>query len=431
MHDPSRFLAGLNPNESDQMQDLLKNKIDQPLRAVVFDRFHAEEAYSHHVYKHQPDALRILDMQDFHALRFAREELVQLWDANNKQLMNETLMDQVMKAYPKLPCPSNTISKSSSVLLRELASIHRCDLTLVCSPEEKMLLHKRYGIPSKKLCVSSYLSESRPDYSMSFDSTRDFVTIGGFKHAPNVDAILWLHREIWPLIRQEVGVRSEFCFMICLCDEFRLTFIVLRQIPDAQMHVYGAYSEKARPIQNLSKQNGQNGFYLHGYARDLDQVFLGSVKPRILLAPIRFGAGIKGKIVDAWAHGVPVVTTPIGAEGCYSTSWCSGENGQYYNWGGEVSSGDAQDFATKAVKLYKDSHAWGVARHYSKCLLEELFDETSNAAKLVTTIDSAMKSMRERRSEDYLGAILWSQNYRSTEYFSRWLEVKNKKTQPP
>jgi len=327
MHDPSRFLAGLNPNESDQMQDLLKNKIDQPLRAVVFDRFHAEEAYSHHVYKHQPDALRILDMQDFHALRFAREELVQLWDANNKQLMNETLMDQVMKAYPKLPCPSNTISKSSSVLLRELASIHRCDLTLVCSPEEKMLLHKRYGIPSKKLCVSSYLTESRPDYSMSFDSTRDFVTIGGFKHAPNVDAILWLHREIWPLIRQE--------------------------IPDAQMHVYGAYSEKARPIQNLSKQNGQNGFYLHGYARDLDQVFLGSVKPRILLAPIRFGAGIKGKIVDAWAHGVPVVTTPIGAEGCYSTSWCSGENGQYYNWGGEVSSGERRILPQKPLSCIK------------------------------------------------------------------------------
>ena len=87
---------------------------------------------------------------------------------------------------------------------------------------------------------------------------------------------------------------------------------------------------------------------------------------RVLLAPRGFGAGIKGKIVDAWMHGLPVVTTPIGAEGMRPEDalWSDFESikDEEEDWGGRWRSLDAASFARDAVALHEDAGAWERAR---------------------------------------------------------------------
>ncbi len=64
-------------------------------------------------------------------------------------------------------------------------------------------------------------------------------------------------------------------------------------------------------LQSVATLSQASGFHIRGHAPSLDIMH----KYKACLAPLRFGAGLKGKIVDAWQHGLPVCTTPIGAEG--------------------------------------------------------------------------------------------------------------------
>jgi glycosyltransferase involved in cell wall biosynthesis len=103
-----------------------------------------------------------------------------------------------------------------------------------------------------------------------------FVTIGNFMHKPNVDSILWLKETLWPQIRA--------------------------QLPSAELHVWGAYAQD----RHRHLTNKKQGFFVKGHA---DDCFDTLSRYRVLLAPLRFGAGIKGKVADSWAVGTPVVTT--------------------------------------------------------------------------------------------------------------------------
>ena len=171
---------------------------------------------------------------------------------------------------------------------RELAAVHRCDLTLVCSPVETRLMRDRFGVraswetrPGFVLLREFFRGEKNREKNR-VRVARGFTTIGTFYHPPNVDAVRWLAAEVWPKIRES--------------------------LPDATMRVYGAYPTEA--VKQLHRPKEGPGARVRGVRGGGDGRVL-----RVLLAPLRFGAGIKGKIVDAWMHGLPVVTTPIGAEG--------------------------------------------------------------------------------------------------------------------
>lgn len=204
------------PNDEGAISRVLE--ASQP-SVVVFDRFFTEEAFSFRVREIAPEAVRVLDMQDVHSLRRARQQLV------------ERAGGSIGDAVAHRP------SAASDDLLRELASVHRSDLTLVCSPVELCMLHRSYGIPAQKLSLASFFcdeaaSDAEPAATgfgfgaqNGFEQRRHFMTIGGFKHPPNVDAVRWLASSIWPLIRA--------------------------QLPDAEMHVYGAYPTQA--VQQLHK----------------------------------------------------------------------------------------------------------------------------------------------------------------------------------
>ena len=118
----------------------------------------------------------------------------------------------------------------------------------------------------------------------------------------------------------------------------------------AELHVYGAYPTQ----QVLEFTNAYEGFFVHGFVEDASLVLENS---RVLLAPLRFGAGIKGKFTSAMLSGTPNITTSIGAEGM-----CSG-----LPWNGFIVD-DIEDFIDSAVELYTNEKRWKQAQQYG-CLL--------------------------------------------------------------
>ena len=119
---------------------------------------------------------------------------------------------------------------------------------------------------------------------MTFEERKDFIFVGNFLHEPNRDAVHYLKESVWPLIRA--------------------------QLPDAGMCIYGAYPSQSV----LQLHQPKERFFSLGRADDAQEVV---AKARVMLAPLRFGAGMKGKLLEAMQCGTPSVTTAIGAESMY------------------------------------------------------------------------------------------------------------------
>ncbi|PRW59577.1 glycosyl transferase [Chlorella sorokiniana] len=428
----------LPPNREAELESVLAEA--QPT-AVVFDRFYAEEAFSFRVRELAPSALRILDMQDFHALRAARQRAAEAGAP----------AADVLSAGP---------DASSPECLRELAAIHRSDLTLVCSPVELRLLAGHYGVPASKLVLAPFFAPPSPfDPAAAstaagaeaaaaapeavpappFEQRKHFLMIGNWRHPPNLDSARWACSEVWPALRQS------------LPPEHR----------DAELHLYGAYAAGA--AQQLHKPKA--GVHLKGFAPSLDIM----LQYRVLLAPLRYGAGLKGKVVDSWWHGLPVVTTPVGAEGMTADDaaaedvaaavagqaaslaaarlgpdraaegyiWQQGrqqaaaeqqqqqqQQTQQEDWGGLCGGTTAGGIAGAAALLYSDASLWQACQQRGFELLRLLYGRERNLGRVHAAVAAAQQQLEERRRQDFTGSMLWQQQLRATEYFSRWIELK-------
>eukprot|EP00890_Picochlorum_soloecismus_P001217 jgi/Picsp_1/2096/NSC_05561-R1_glycosyltransferase family 4 protein len=358
---------------------------------IIFDRYYIEEMFSFHCQKHCPQAMRVLDMQDVHALRTYRQKMV-------VERRMEDLND-VAALYP---------DSSYEPLLRELAAVLRSDLTLVCSPIELDLLEKVYGIPKRLLCEAGFFQPKSPfkDSSPGFDARRHAMMIGNFKHPPNLDSVQWACKTLWPKIRLEMQ---------------KSTGISSHMLPE--LHIFGAYSTEAQKSLN----DEANGIYLKGFAPSLDIM----LDYRILFAPLRFGAGLKGKIVEAWWHGMPVLTTRIGAEGMQSKGMQFEECSTEQQWGGSFRSFNTESLVLETCELYYNKEMWERSRLQGFYLLETLYDEERNLSCIQDAIDETWSKLEVIRRDNYLMNILWSQQYRSTEFFSRWIELKEQKNALP
>ncbi len=330
---------------------------------VVFDRFMVEEQFGWRVAEFAPQAIRILNTEDLHALRKAREEAL-------KKEVDFTITDW----------------RNHPLTLREVASIYRCDRTLMVSSFEVGLL-KELGIPDQLLLylplffdiVSTKEKAIWPD----FNTRTDFVTLGNGKHAPNVDALRVMKTTIWPQIRQ--------------------------QLPKAQLHVYGAYLP-----QHVYESNDPNtGFLVHGWAEDISDILRNA---RVLLAPLRFGAGIKGKLLDALRNGTPSVTTNIGSEGMFNDK----------NWGGRVAN-DWTEFSNAAVQLCSDEELWDQAQAEGIRIINEHFDKVTHQKRLEERLKYLEENLETHRTENFMGRLLQHQTLTSTKYIAKWIEAKNKK----
>jgi glycosyltransferase involved in cell wall biosynthesis len=339
---------------------------------VIFDRFMTEEQFGWRVEEQCPNALRVLETSDLHCLREARQ-----------QLLKQSLRD----GNENVPQVSDTelfqITAQQEIALREIAAIFRSDVSLVISAFEKDLLLRHFSVPEALLLHCPFLLDA-PDMSRwrRFDQREHFVTIGNFLHAPNWDAVQWLKQSIWSKIRA--------------------------QLPQAQLHIYGAYTpKKAREL-----HNEREGFLVQGWAEDAFSVM---AQARVCLAPLRFGAGIKGKLVDAMLCGTPSVTTSIGAESMHGN----------FPWPGVVED-DAQAFADAAVRLYGDEKGWLQSQQHCENILQQRFDKTRYGAVLIAQLQLANEQIAQRRLQNSIGRMLRHHQHKSTHYMARWIEEKNR-----
>lgn len=322
---------------------------------VIFDRFMIEEQFGWRVEKACPPALRVLDTSDLHCLREARQ--AQLKTGGALHLYNE-------------------------IALREIASIHRSDLTLMISEYEMEILRSRFSIPPRQIAYWPFGLEVGDAWFPRFEERRHFIMIGSFMHPPNLDAARWCKETGWPLIR--------------------------KALPGAELHIYGSYGEKYLAELHAPKA----GFHCKGRAVDA----LGTMQNyRVNLAPLRYGAGLKGKIFDGFQTGTPTVTTPIGAEGIVGEM----------DWGCAISA-DPQAFAQTAIEVYSEAALWAQVQSGGRRIAKERFDAALWAPKLPELIGNALAQRDENREKQFTGRMLRHHHHRSTEFMSRWIEAKNR-----
>jgi glycosyltransferase involved in cell wall biosynthesis len=330
---------------------------------VLFDRFMMEEQFGWRVAEQCPNALRILDTEDLHGLRKGRQLALKADKSFNLgYLFNET-------------------SK------REIASIYRCDLSLIISEVEMHILKKDFKVPDFLLCYLPFLLDkiSKADIEKlpDFEERQHFISIGNFLHEPNYNAVLYLKEIIWPLIR--------------------------KQLPKAECHVYGAYtSQKVNQLHNQKE-----GFLIKGFAEEVSLVVQSA---RICLAPIRFGAGLKGKLIDAMQHGTPSVSTSIGAEGMFGKLEPNG-----------FVEDNPQVFASKCVDLYLDETLWKEMQQNGFKIINNRFQKVKFQNAFHDIIIEISEQLNNHRLNNFTGQMLQHQNLHSTKYMSKWIEEKNNK----
>ncbi len=343
---------------------------------VLFDQFMIEEQFGWRVEKHCPDALRVLETSDLQSLRNTRH--LQL----KQFLENSTQPDDLTDYFSSSETTIYSAMAISDLAQREVAALYRCDLSLMTSDVEIQLLTARFGMPGALLHWCPLMVEGRADSPPSFEERANFLSIGNFRHAPNWDAVLWLKSAVWPLIRQ--------------------------QLPKAQLHIYGAYT----PPKATALNNPAQGFHIMNWAEDALQVMS---QARVCLAPLRFGAGIKGKIVDAMLCGTPTVTTPIGAEAMHGEM----------PWPGTLAS-SATGIADAAIRLYQHRNLWQDAQQAGWDLLEARYQHRQHCASLIERISVLRQNLREHRTANFTGAMLRHHHHKSTKYMAQWIEAKNR-----
>ena len=337
------FVKNLNPN------------------IVLFDRFMIEEQFGWRVSENCPNAIKILDTEDFHSLRQQRQKAV-----NEKYDL--TVADLLKNETAK----------------REIASIYRCDMSLFVSEFEIDLLVNTFGVPEKLLLYLPIFANKIVSESLDFEQRNDFVFIGNFLHPPNWDCVKYLSETIWDKIH--------------------------KRLPNAKMQVYGAYmSQKVVQLNQPTKH-----FFINGRANNAFEVIKNA---RVVLAPLRFGAGIKGKLLEAMQCGTPSVTTSIGAEGMFGN----------LPWNGYVAD-DIDDFVEKAIQLYENKKVWAISQENGYAILKSRYDRSIFEGDFKLKIAHLIENLNLFRDQNYVGALLQSQLLLSTKFMSKWIEEKNKKS---
>lgn len=192
---------------------------------------------------------------------------------------------------------------------QELALIRKADVTLVVSPFEQALLAQL--VPQAPVLVLSTIHDAMPE-GKPHAARKGIVFIGSFQHPPNVDGVLWYAREVMPRLRQRLpGVP---------------TYIVGSKVPAT--------------IKALAADD----FVVTGFVKDIGPYFTGC---RVSVSPLRYGAGVKGKVNLAMSYGLPVVATSTSVEGMYLTPGVD-----------VLVADDAETFAAAIAEAYEDEALW-------------------------------------------------------------------------
>ena len=225
----------------------------------------------------------------------------------------------------------------------EMSVIKAADATLVVSTVEQDVLAQ--DAPGEKVHILSNIHEV-PGRDNAFADRKDIYFVGGYQHPPNIDAACWFVNEVWPLIHEK--------------------------LPEMRFHLIGSNA----PERVLSLSG--DGVLFHGFVPSL-QPFLSGC--RLAVAPLRYGAGVKGKVNMSMAHGQPVVATPAAAEGMFA------EHEREL-----LVAEDAAAFAREVVRLYQDEELWNRLSDASVSNVEEHFSVTA-ARNSLTALFKSLKKM--------------------------------------
>lgn len=267
---------------------------------VIVSRYHLALSWFPLVRRAHPGAIKVLDTVDLHHVREQRE-------ADHRG-------------------SSGLAGAARATRRMELSAIRQAEVTWVVSEAESAILHA--DAPQAAVQIVSNLLDS-PIGTAAPASRHGLIFVGGAQHPPNVDAIRWLLSDIAPRLQRRPG--------------------------EYELHLVGAGLEESMVGASVPE-----GVKFHGHLPDIDGL-LGSC--RIGVAPLRFGAGVKGKVNHYMAHGLPVVATPAAVEGMHL------RNGHDV-----LVAENAEDFAQAIERLYRDDELWtqlsangreNVRRHFS------------------------------------------------------------------
>nr|WP_051197606.1 glycosyltransferase [Butyrivibrio sp. MB2005] len=222
---------------------------------------------------------------------------------------------------------------------KELDIMHKADISYYPSQIEIDEIHK-IDPSIKAKAITAYVYESfREKKNLDFAVRKDILFVGGFGHPPNEDAVNWFATEIWPDVRKELGI---------------------------SFHIVGS---KATP--RIEKLSGKDGIILEGFVSEERLMELYDTC-KLVVVPLRYGAGVKGKVIEALYYGAPMVTTSVGTEGIPDVEDII-----------EVAD-DAKQFANMVISLYNDN-----AR------LSEISDKYSKYVRDHHSIDAVWNIIKE------------------------------------
>lgn len=274
------------------------------------------------------------------------------------------LINELRDRYPRIPIIFDTVDVHHLRMFRqyeleqswplweeaakmkevELNAIRKSDVTLLVSNAEVQYLNDELG-PFPHAVLPLIYEAYTPQNS--FDQRKDVAFIGGFRHTPNVDAVEFLVNEIWPLVR--------------------------KRKTGAKLHIIGSHMPK-----DFARYSCDDIIPV-GYVEQLEP-YMETIK--LSLAPLRYGAGVKGKVGNSLRMGIPVVGTPIAVEGMNL------EPDVHVKVGGT-----AQEFADAIVELYENEAKWTLMANAGRKHVMESFG--TDAAK--QTLSSVINSMMARR----------------------------------
>lgn len=204
----------------------------------------------------------------------------------------------------------------------------KTDYIVTISDVEKEVMTK-YVDHNKLITISNiHYPKIKIEDTLPFEKRKDILFIGS-AHTPNIDALYYLHNEIMPL--------------------------VWNKIPDLKVNIIGSVNNEVKDIEHPN-------FVFLGYVENIDNSFISN---KFMIAPLRYGAGVKGKIGQAFEYYLPVVTSSIGAEGMHLTH---NENALIED--------TKEGFANAILELYTNKNLWLLLQNNSEQSLEPFSKET-------------------------------------------------------
>lgn len=287
---------------------------------VLLYRANCANRYIDNVKKYCKNAFVIFDTVDLHYLRLERQALLE---------KSEKLKQEACK-YKEI----------------ELSVINVADATIVLSAEEKRILDKEIGDNSKIHEIPLILDV--PGCKNGYENRAGIVFVGGFTHMPNVDAIIYFIEKIYPIIKS--------------------------QIMDIVFYVVGSNAPK-----EIIKYNNDKDIEILGYVEELDDILN---RCKLSVVPVRYGAGIKGKIGTSLSYGLPVVSTSVGAEGMGLAN------------GHDVLIEDQPaEFADAVVRLYNDKVLWEKLSKRGLRFVNNKYSENMGTKKIEALLHSHFQNI--------------------------------------